>query len=134
MMKCKGFKLEDTYEINTWFLNTIPNMLQVLKEHNNGYPARFNKEYYDNHKDELEGVDEFIFTQVFDNQLSDLLKQKQKQMQEYSLNKWNSILDRMIYLFNEAKCDSLVLKTDYQKMCAQEGLELFKTYFEDLWW
>ena len=31
MMKCKGFKLEDTYEINTWFLNTIPNMLQVLK-------------------------------------------------------------------------------------------------------
>ena len=134
MMKCKGFKLEDTYEINTWFLNTIPNMLQVLKEQNNGYPAIFNKEYYDNHKDELEGVDEFIFTQVFDNQLSDLLKQKQKQMQEYSLNKWNNILDRMIYLFNEAKCDSLVLKTDYQKMCTQEGLELFKTYFEDLWW
>jgi hypothetical protein len=62
------------------------------------------------------------------------LKQKQKQMQEYSLNKWNNILDRMIYLFNEAKCDSLVLKTDYQKMCTQKGLELFKTYFEDLWW
>ena len=55
-------------------------------------------------------------------------------MKEYSKNKWYSILDRMIYLFNEAKYESLALKTDYQRECAKEGLELFKEYFEDLWW
>lgn len=134
MKKYKGFKLEDTYEINTWFLNIIPNMLKVLLDNNQGYPARFHMEYYDAHRDELKGVDKLLFTSVFDNKLSDELKQKQQEMKEFSINKWNNILNKMIYLFNEAKCDSLALKTDYQRACAQQGLELFKEYFEDLWW
>lgn len=134
MKKYNDFKLEDTYEINTWFLNVIPNMLEALKENNKGYPERFHKEYYEENKDRLDGVDEFIFTHVFENNLSNELKQKQKEMKEYAWNKWNNILDKMIYLFNEAKCDSLALKTDYQRKCAREGLELFKEYFEDLWW
>ena len=134
MKYLKKFKLEDTYEINTWFLKTITEMLIVFKKHNKGYPARFHKEYYDIHKNELEGVDEFIFTSTSGDSLNDYLKIKKEEMKQYSINKWNSILDKMIYLFTEAKCDSLALKTDYQRKCAQEGLELFKEYFEDLWW
>ncbi len=84
MKKYNGFKLKDTYEINTWFLNIIPNMLVVLKENNKGYPERFHKEYYEENKFSLDGVDEFIFTHVFDNKLSDELKHKQKEMQEYA--------------------------------------------------
>ncbi len=134
MKEYKGFKLEDTYEINTWFLSVMPSMLTILKEHNKGYPERFHKEYYELHKEELQCVDEFIFTKTSSGSLNENLKNKQKEMKEYAINKWNNILDKMIRLFNEAKCDSLALKTDYQRQCAREGLELFKEYFEDLWW
>lgn len=134
MKEYNGFNLSDTYEINTWFLNIMPSMLTVLKMHNKGYPERFHKEYYELHKDELNGVDEFIFTKTSGDSLNEYLKNKQNEMREYSINKWNSILDQMIHLFNEAKCESLALKNDYQRKCAKEGLELFKEYFEDLWW
>ena len=38
MKKYNGFNIKDTYEINTWFINIIPNMLKVLKENSQGYP------------------------------------------------------------------------------------------------
>ncbi len=81
-MKYNGFKLEDTYEINTWFLNIMTEMLKVLKENNKGYPSRFHKEYYEMHKDELEGVDEFTFTSTDSSSLSYYLKNKQEEMKE----------------------------------------------------
>lgn len=134
MKRYEGFKLKDTYEINTWFLNIIPNMVQVLKDNNKGYPQRFHKEYYEEHKNELEGVDEFVFTCCESRNLSKELKLKQKEMEEYSWNKWNSILDRMINLFNEAKVDCITDMNEYQHKCKDEALALFVEYFDDLWW
>lgn len=134
MKKYDGFKYEDTYEINSWFLKIMPKMLTVLKENNKGYPQRFHYEYYEMIKDELEGVDEFIFTNTSCESLDENIRRKHKEMQEYSWNKWNNILDKMIYFFNEAKTDARELRTNYHRKCAQDGLALFKEYFEDLWW
>lgn len=130
----KNFHLGEKFEVNTWFINVISKMLMILCDNKNSYPLRFHKEYYDVHKEELGKVDEFMFTQVFENNLSTELKHKQEEMKQYSSYKWNAILLKMIHLFNEAKCESLALKNDYQRKCAKEGLELFKEYFEDLWW
>ena len=134
MKKYNGFRLKDTYEINTWFLKIMPEMLQVLKDNNQGYPSKFHKEYYESHKDELLGVDEFIFTYCESNNLSEELKLKQKEMEEYSKNKWNRILDKMIYLFNEAKVDCITYMDEYKHKCKDEALALFVEYFDDLWW
>ena len=128
MKKYEGFKYEDTYEINSWFLNIMPKMLTVLQENNNGYPLRFHKEYYEMIKDE------FIFTSTPGESLPENIRKKQEEMKKYSWDKWNSILLKMIYLFNEAKSDALELRTAYHRKCAQDALELFKEYFEDLWW
>lgn len=134
MKKYEGFDLKDTFEINSWFLNIMPKMLTVLQENNKGYPLRFHKEYYEMIKDELDGVDEFIFTSTPGESLPENIRKKQEEMKKYSWDKWNSILLKMIYLFNEAKSDALELRTAYHRKCAQDALELFKEYFEDLWW
>lgn len=124
----------NSYEINTWFINNIVYILKIYRTKNNGYPIRFHKEYYEQNKNELNDVDEFVFTNTDCENQNKYVKDKHQEMINYSINKWNNIVDEMIMLFSDAKCDSLALKTEYQKECAHKGLQLFTEYFEDLWW
>ena len=36
---CRGWCNMDTFEIDSWFLNVVPDMLRYLREHKSGFPG-----------------------------------------------------------------------------------------------
>ena len=144
----KGYNTWDLMDMNEWFLDIIPRMLKELKEKKGGYPASFEDEWvYENRK---------RFS--YDNELTkEEDHQLRLEMEKDCLEKWHNILDKMVFLFNEAdpsKCsyknkydesyrgsDRVDLWTEennkieeYQDKCLKEAMELLAKHFRHLWY
>ena len=58
----------------------------------------------------------------------------EKVEEKYLLNKWNDIMDKMIYSFGVIKNDGLFEKYDEEEWNRiQEGLDLFAKHYTSLW-
>ena len=148
----KGYSWWDVMDMDRWFLNIVPKMLQELKEKYDGFPRQFEKQWLLQHWSQVDGKSEFQkFVTIQHNDEIRL------QMEEDCKNKWNDILDKIIFLFKEAdeeQC-TYVNKYDenhedpeleelwyqenhkisvYQDKCLKEGMQLFTTYFRHLWY
>ena len=53
----RGYCERDVYEINTWFLCIIPEMLDELNKKRNNYPATLLAEFYQKNKDWIVGTE-----------------------------------------------------------------------------
>lgn len=143
----KGYSDYDVIDIDVWFYKTVPNMLSDFRKWNTiGYPAGLNSEWYEEHKEEL-GVsfDEFISV----NPNSDLKDDLHRRMGSDCRQKWNSIIDEMIFLFSEANEDTCSKEHDwhtdsfdrtasdeifkYREECRKKAFALFCDWFECLW-
>ena len=118
----KGYCSKDVDNIDIWFLNIIPDMLQSLMDKKMGVP----KEIYDNYENMENGIDA-------------------------AADEWEKILEKMIREFREAdeeKCskhnvleyqdeDEYLLKekeiAKYRDECKDDAFVLFSKYFFDLW-
>lgn len=83
----KGFCFRDTWNINDWFLNVIPDMLDELKTTCHGYPSRFLK-----------------------NDGSDTDEDRDR-----GAERWSEILTQMAFLFREANEDTCQRKNPYEE-------------------
>lgn len=83
-----GFCDRDIWNINSWFLNVIPDMLDELKNTAHGFPSRFLK------KNDGTDTDEDI---------------------DSGAEKWNKILARMAFLFREANEENCQRKNPYDE-------------------
>ena len=124
----KGYSWSDVMNIDYWFLDIITRMLQEFKEKHDGYPGQFTTEWFDANKDRIEGQDE-------DEKLVILSKDEalQDEMVDFCSNKWNDVIDKMIFLFNEAKTEDYN-KKEYADKCLEDGMKLFTQYFHNLWY
>jgi len=128
----RGYSDYDLGDMDIWFLETIPKMLQDFKDKNNAMPTSMFEEYLDAHKDQDDYLDDEAEKMVMD--------------------KWNKTLDRMIYCFNEANEDKCSKRNEYdyktekeahlnkekeitlyREEMLKEGFELFRKYFHNLW-
>lgn len=83
----KGFCYRDIWDIDTWFLNVIPDMLEELKDTSHGFPSRFLK-----------------------NDGSDTDEEIDK-----AAAKWKDILTEMAFLFREANEETCQKKNPYDE-------------------
>ena len=105
----QGYTHEDLWDIDAWFTSIIPRMLQEFKEKSHGcIPGDL---YFENGKyiPDKPGVQE----------------------------EWDAIIDRMIFCFTEA--NTCIFPFDekeeaHGEQMKNEGLELFRKYFGNLWW
>ena len=90
-----------------------------LKETKQGYPQLFE--------------DGMVTPHYWDRQLHfDFIDEEVEE--KYLLNKWNEIMDKMIYSFGVIKKDGLFKKADNDEWNRiQEGLDLFAKHYTSLW-
>ena len=122
-----GYSYYDVSDMDNWFLNIIPKMLRDLKNKKHSYPELFNDEWYEKNKErcyELDiDVENFYWDleQRTDEEGKDLFDD----LSEYNYNKWNEILDKMIFLFEESNEETCKKKNPYKE-------EYFKQFSIDL--
>lgn len=110
----RGFSDYDVYEINTWFLTIIPEMIAELMKNNYGVPNFLVEKYLnDNHLNEFELTDE----------------QYSKKLDE-SLKEWNLILGKMKETFYEARKETCSYKNKYE----EEYSNAFDDYLNKYGW
>ena len=116
-----GYCDRDVFEIHSWFLKVVPGMLKELKKHSDNVPSSV---YMELGGDPV-GWDEEIMKKAAE--------------------KWNSILNEMICLFEEAdeenekylglnSADELLKAEEHRDECLKSGMNLFTKWFRDLWW
>lgn len=108
-----GWCDKDTWDMDMWFLNVIPQMLRHLRKHTHGYPATMTMEEWDRTLRRMI----YLFEEADAN--------KCHQKNEYgvcpSKNNMQKWMDRSIEIDN------------YRVECLHKGLRLFSKYFYNLW-
>lgn len=147
----RGWSVKDTWNIDYWFLNILPQMLEYLKEHHIGFPVDIQREYVNSHREELNMTYEEYCVWPSDKN-SDGYKLRER-TDEACNRLWNEILDRMIFLLKEANEETCSVKNlyeeesrenhsefigkygadEYRDRCKTEAINLFNKWFWNLW-
>jgi hypothetical protein len=101
------YPVVDLWNVDSWFLEMMPKVLDNFKKGLHGFPGH------------LKRNDFSINEQNIDQGMKD----------------WEAILDRMGYCFTEAGKDMYAVADnyDYRDKMKDEGLDLLKKYFWNLW-
>ena len=123
-----GYCDMDSWDIDHWFLNTVPNMLQLLREKQWGHPANMTSEEWNKILDEMI----FYLREADEEQCS---------RQEPSFD-WKSETERNAMTKDE-EIQYNILRSNwfeesnkiakYRDEMKDKGLEMFKEYFWNLW-
>ena len=141
----KGYCKKDLWEIDTWFLNVMPEMLEEFNRCKNSYPRTFLEQYIQKHEKELSvSKEKFIIPDA--NESPDLYEkffisiarefpELYKKIEEEAYEAWGSTLLEMADLMRKGWCDGWKLKDGWEDriQCQKKALEMFQTYFNDLW-
>lgn len=124
----KGYCVKDLWEIDTWFLRIMPEMLEEFDRRKNSYPNAFFDQCVQKHESELPvSKEKFLISGAKD------FPELYTKISAEACDAWGSTLREMADLMRKAeelKCP-VVWKEHlpYQK----KALELFQTHFNDLW-
>ena len=108
----------DTWSLDYTLSHIIHPALIRLKEIKHGYPELWEDGMVTHHNYDRQLHFDFIDEEV---------------ETKYLINKWNDILDKMIYAFGRIKEDNSldISKDEWEKI--QEGLDLFAEHYTSLW-
>ena len=128
----RGWCESDTWNMDTWFLEVIPPMLNYLRKNTHGHPCEISEFEWDNILCNME----YLFKEADENQCG-WYNQYKKEFDEISFRDRESFKDNLHspkyrsitrkYLENEKR------KSEYMKKCKDEAFELFSKWFYDLW-
>ena len=99
----KGYCDLDTYGVGDWFLNTLPDMLESIKNNRVSFPSALLEEGMEHYG--LKSMDEY-------NAASEELRDK---VDTYGNEKWGDILSEMIFLLREANEDACSKVNPYEE-------------------
>lgn len=114
----KGYCDLDTYGVGDWFLNTLPDMLESIKNNRVGFPSALQEEGMEHYG--LKSMDEY-------NAASEELRDK---IDDYGNEKWGEILSEMIFLLREANEETCSKANPYEKEYHRVSEEFHTTYGE----
>ena len=114
----KGYCELDTYGVGDWFLNTLPDMLESIKNNRVGFPSVLLEEGMEHYG--LKSMDEY-------NAASEELRDK---IDDYGNEKWGEILSEMIFLLQEANEDTCSKANPYEEEYHRVSEEFRKKYGE----
>lgn len=115
----KGWAPCDTWNIDCWFMEVMPQMLRYLKENKHSYPVYLTEKEWDNILEYMA----FLLDEMDETKCS----QQNEIWNEY----FNS--DRSISVDREAALARDEEIANYRYKCKDEFFKLFNKYFYDLW-
>ena len=124
----KGYCVKDLWEIDTWFLRVMPEMLEEFDRRKDSYPNAFLDSCVQKHERELPvSREKFLVSGAVD------FPELYEKLSAEAYDAWGNTLREMAALMRKAEeLKSPVVWNEhlpYQK----KALELFQTYFNDLW-
>lgn len=126
----KGYCAKDLWEIDTWFLSVMPEMLEDFNRCRNSYPNLFHEQCVQNHEKELPVPREkFLISGAQD------FPKLYEKIQDEANEAWGHILKKIAFLMREAWHPGFKMEDgwEYRLQCQKKALEMFQTYFNDLW-
>ena len=126
----KGYCVKDLWEIDTWFLGIMPEMLEEFDRRKNSYPNAFWEQCVQKHESELPvSKEKFLISGARD------FPELYEKMDTEAYEAWGSTLMEMADLMRKAWCAGWKFGDgwEYRLQCQKKALEMFQTYFNDLW-
>lgn len=126
----KGYCINDTYDVSVWFEEMLPAMLKELKQnHYGGAPTWIEAEYLEKHPEY--GFDYDYTYSHYD--------EKVDMMHDEALKYYFNIIDEIIHLLEEAKLTTYSIDPRseeyiHKMKCRNRAIDLFKQYYNGLWW
>ena len=114
----KGYCDLDTYGVGDWFLNTLPDMLESIKNNRVSFPSVLLEEGMEHYG--LKSMDEY-------NAASEEFRDK---VDAYGDEKWGEILSKMIFLLREANEDTCSKVNPYEEEYHRVSEDFRKKYGE----
>ena len=114
----KGYCDLDTYGVGDWFLNTLPDMLESIKNNRVGFPSVLLEEGIAHYG--LKSMDEY-------NAASEELRDN---IDDYGNEKWSEILSRLIFLLRDANEDTCTKVNPYDEEYTRISKEFRAKYGE----
>ena len=108
----------DVWSLDYTLATIIHPALIRLKEINHGYPELWEEGMVTSHNYDRQLHFKFIDEEV---------------ERKYLLNKWELIMDKMIYAFEMIKKDNAIYWTNEEAEKVDEGLILFGKHYQSLW-
>lgn len=108
-----GFCKREVWEIDTWFFRIIPRMLECfIKTKDCSFPVFLKDEFYNTFKDSMPMSQEIFYMGY---SINDDEKEKEifKKSGDWCYKRWNSILNRMLFLFNECNEETCSKQNQY---------------------
>ena len=128
----KGYDKSDLWDIDSWFIEIMPRMLREFKAQNNGHPCELTMEDWNNILDRMiycfEEADDVKCSQQ--NEWEDTFEIDS--IMDYNDNSFHLIAHPQENWEKWTERDLEISK--YREERLNEGLELFKKYFRELWW
>ena len=110
----KGYCGKDAWDMDLWFLEVVPGVPDLLREHMDSYPSSLLDEYYQDH--------------------SDISHEDDASEDTNGLVHWKNILKEMSDLFRTAGEGYTDYCPDEKAVAARErAMTLLNRYFDDLW-
>ena len=113
----KGYCFEDVLNMGGWLLNIIPKMLKDYKGHTNSFPEQFIDEWFSINREKCEelGLNRSNFYVELNTRMDDEANKLRDDLVNYNKKKWDEILDKIIYLFEEANEETCSKKNPYKE-------------------
>ena len=124
----RGWSVKDTWDIDRWFLDVMPQMLEYLKEHHMGFPGDLQKEYITAHCEELNMTYEEYLIWPSDKDSDG--RKRREEIDTTCDRLWVEILDYMIFLLKEANEDTCTVENLNEKDNQRIIKEFSKKYSE----
>ena len=126
----KGYCVKDLWEIDTWFLGIMPEMLEEFVRRKNSYPNAFWEQCVQKHEKELPvSKEKFLISGARE------FPELYEKMDTEAYEAWGNTLQGMADLMRKAWCVGWKFGDgwEYRLQCQKKALEMFQTYFNDLW-
>ena len=123
----KGYCVKDLWDMDSWFTDVIPDMLEELDRTRTGYPAYFEEEYFKEHQPELGMTyDEFLFGDSPEQEAC------RREAGEACSARWGGILRETARLLRESARDDDVTDA-HRALCRKKAFSQLEKYLENLW-
>lgn len=138
----KGYSDRDTWDIDHWFLETMPNILEDFNKNRHGYPSDVSDEQWEKILNDM-----IKYFKNADEETTDFINKYSEQWDKMITTKWikwEKTEDGLYKFFNEPgtpeeddiskkHSEEEMKKFEYMKENLHKGLELFEKYFYALW-
>lgn len=123
----KGYCTKDLWNMDDWFTDVIPDMLEEFDCTRTGFPAYFEEEYFKEHEQELGMTHDELFYGDSPEQ-----RDRSREVSRACSDRWGEILRETARLLRESARDDDISEA-HRALSRKKAFSQLEKYLENLW-